>query len=138
MVLAFVTQQMDLEVSVLSEVSQTQQPMFKCLQTGFTIWCGSKRYLKQKTEGRLSWLLHEPLLAQRCTFWDEGSCGDPGRVPHWSVYTHFPEQNSMLTDSCHALVVLEGRRRRVGAAQDGRERGTTDKDICQMPRGKSL
>lgn len=92
MVLAFVTQQMDPEVSVLSEVSQIQQLMFKCLQTGFTLWWGSKSYLKQKTEGWLSWLLHEPLLAQRC--------GEPGRVSHWSIYTHFPEQSSVLTDSC--------------------------------------
>lgn len=95
------------------------------------IWGGSKRYLKQKIE---EWFL----LAQRCTFWDEGSCGEPGQVPYWSVYTHAPEQSSVLMDSCYALAVLEGRRSRVGTAQDGHERGTTDKNICQMPRGKSL
>lgn len=33
MVLEFVTYHMDLEVSMLSEISQTQQLMFKCLQT---------------------------------------------------------------------------------------------------------
>lgn len=58
---------MDLEVSILSEINQTQNLMFKCFKTGFTIWGGSKRYLKQKTEGWMSWLLYESLLAQRCT-----------------------------------------------------------------------